>query len=226
MVSYDPSLGTIALNVEDAKKTLEDAGWKDSDGDGIREKGGVVASINYLTTSGNAPRQKASQVLQANLKEIGIDVKTTFQPSAVVFSSDGLYGRNFDLIQFANVFSVIDPGSWWFGVASCDQIPTPDNQMSGSNYAGWCRKDASDAAANAAFLTLDPKERKASWDTAVKAYFEPPVNNDYRTGGYPVIPLYTRPNYLATVPGLQGAKLDPTEYFTWNVETWTLTGSE
>ena len=29
---------------------------------------------------------------------------------------------------------------------------------------------------------------------------------------------------LAYVPELTGPDLDPTEYFTWNIETWTLTG--
>ena len=49
---------------------------------------------------------------------------------------------------------------------------------------------------------------------------------DYHTGGFALIPLYTRPTYLAINPGLKGAELDGTEYFTWNVETWTLTLAE
>jgi peptide/nickel transport system substrate-binding protein len=226
MISYDPSLGTIAYDPEGAKKLLEDSGWKDSDGDGIREKDGVKASINYLTTSGNAPRQKAAQVLQASLKDIGIEVATTFQPSSVTFSTDGLYGRNFNLIQFANVFSVVDPGTWLYGVANCTQIPTPENGYAGSNFAGWCQPEASDAAVHAAYLTLDEKERKADWAVVIKKYFEPGADPMDPAGGYPVIPLYTRPNYLATAPGLEGAKLDGTEYFTWNIETWTLSIAE
>jgi ABC-type transport system substrate-binding protein len=79
-----------------------------------------------------------------------------------------------------------------------------------------------DASIKAAFLTLDPTERKAAWDAVIKAYFAEGDPADYTTGGYPVIPLFTRPSYLATVPGLQGAKLDPTEYFTWNAGEWTL----
>jgi len=222
MVSYDESLGTITYDVEAAKALIAEAGWADSDGDGIVEKNGVKASITILTTSGNAVRQKATQLWQANLKEIGIDVQLVYQPSSVVFSTDGLYGRAFDAIQFANVFSVVDPGNWWYGVAACGQIPTPDNGLAGSNYAGWCQKDASDSSTTAAFLTLDPTERKAAWDTIIKAYFSENDTADYATGGFPVIPLFTRPAYLATVPGLTGAALDPTEYFTWNIGTWTL----
>jgi peptide/nickel transport system substrate-binding protein len=223
MASYNPEWGKIEYDPEGAKALLEEAGWVDSDADGIREKDGVKASINYLTTSGNPPRAKAAQVLQQNLADIGIEVATTFQPSSVTFSADGLYGRNFDLIQFANVFSVVDPGGWLYGVAACGQIPTPENGFAGSNFAGWCNPAASDASVHQAYLTLDEAERAADWETIITAYFAAPTGDDYRTGGYPVIPLYTRPNYLATAPGLENAELDPTEYFTWNSATWTLT---
>ncbi len=213
MISYDESLGIIDYDPEGAKQLMEEAGWVDSDGDGIREKDGVKASINYLTTSGSPPRTRASQILQANLKDIGIEVNLTYQPSSVTFSSDGLYGRKFDLIQFANVFSVVDPGGWWFGVAACNQIPTPENGFSGSNFAGWCDEEASAAVTDAAYLTLDTEQRLADWKVALARYFE---------NGYPLIPLYTRPNYLATAPGLENAELDPTEYFTWNDQVWRL----
>ena len=221
MASYDESKGILAYDPELAKKTLTDCGWIPGD-DGIRVKNGVRASTNYLTTSGNTPRQKASQVLQANLKDIGIEVNLTYQPSSVVFSNDGLYDRNFDMIQFANTFSVIDPGTWWYEIAYCGQIPTPENQFSGNNYAGWCNKAASDASVDQAYLTLDEAKRKADWSAVLAAYFSAGDPSDYTTGGLPLIPLYTRPNYLATNPNLSGAALDSTEYFTWNAATWTL----
>ncbi|MBI5351491.1 MAG: peptide ABC transporter substrate-binding protein [Chloroflexi bacterium] len=221
MISYDESLGILTYDPELAKKTLDDCGWAVG-ADGIREKNGVKASTNYLTTSGNAVRLKASQVLQSSLKDIGIDVKLTYVPSSVAFSKDGLYGRNFNMMQFANSFSVTDPGTWFFGVANCGQIPLPTNAFSGSNYAGWCDQAASDAAADAAYLTLDTAKRKAGWATVLKAYFSEGDPAKFETGGIPVIPLYTRPNYLATSPLLSGVALDPTEYITWNVETWTL----
>jgi peptide/nickel transport system substrate-binding protein len=221
MVSYDEALGTIAFDVEAANALMEEAGWVAGE-DGIRAKDGVKATMTILTTSGNAVRQKATQLWQANLKAIGIDAQLVYQPSSVVFSPDGLYGRAFDAIQFANVFSNADPGNWWYGVAACSQILTPENGLTGSNFAGWCQKDASDASTEAAYLTLDPAARKAAWEKVVAAYFSEGDAADYTTGGYPVIPLFTRPSYLATVPGLKGAALDPTAYFTWNTYEWTL----
>lgn len=221
MISYDESLGVFKYDPELAKKTLDDCGWVPG-ADGIREKNGVKASTNYLTTSGNAVRLKASQVLQTSLKDIGIEVKLTYVPSSVAFSKDGLYGRNFNMMQFAQSFSVTDPGNWFFGVANCGQIPLPENTFSGINFAGWCNQTASDASADAGYLTLDPAKRKADWETVLKAFFSEGDPAKFETGGIPMVPLYTRPNYLATSPLMKNVALDPTEYMTWNVETWTL----
>ncbi len=212
MISSDPTQGTIAFDPDGAKKLLDEAGWVPG-ADGIREKDGVKASFTVLTTSGNSLRQKSTQIMQSNLKDVGINVDLNYQPSSVTFSKDGLYGRAFEAIEFANVFSVVDPGGWWYGIASCDQIPTPENNLAGNNFAGWCDKEASDAVSDANFVTLDETKRKADWEVALKKYFE---------NGYPLIPLFIRPNITGFAPGLEGTHNDSTEYFTWNVETWKL----
>lgn len=222
MMSYDPAAGELAFDPDEAGTVLDEAGWVDSDNDGIREKDGVRAAINYITTSGSTPRQRAAQIIQASLEDIGIEVTLNFQPSSVVFSTDVLYNRNFDMIQFANTFTIVDPGTWWFGVASCQQIPLPSNNFSGANYSGWCQADASGAVARAAFLTLDVDERKALYRQAVERYFAPPDESGFASGGFPLIPLHLRPNYLGTVPGLAGPALDSTEFFTWDSNVWSL----
>jgi peptide/nickel transport system substrate-binding protein len=223
MKSYNLAWGKIVYDPAGAKRLLDEAGWKPG-ADGIRVKNGVRAKLNLLTTSGSSPRQKSVQIIQANLKDLGIDVATTFQPSSVVFTRDGVYGRNFDLVQFARYFTVSDPGAWFFTEFSCDQTPTPSNGFTGNNLSGWCNPSVSNAAAHQDFMTLDDAERAKDWETIVKAFFSPPTGGNYKTGGYPVVPLHTRPNLLATSPGLKGAAIDPTEFFTWNVETWTLSG--
>jgi peptide/nickel transport system substrate-binding protein len=177
------------------------AEWKPGP-DGIRIKDGVRAKVNYLTTSGSAPRQKSAQIIQANLKEIGIDVAITFQPASVVFSRDGVYGRNFDLMEIGPFFDTGDPGSWLYTGFHCDQIPSPANGFTGNNLSGWCNRDVSDATARQAFLTLDDAERAKDWEVIVKGFFAPPVGGDCKTGGYPMVPLHTRPRLMATSPRL------------------------
>jgi peptide/nickel transport system substrate-binding protein len=214
MISYDESQGVIpALDVEGAKKLMDEAGWVPGE-DGIRSKDGLRATFSIVTTSGVPLREKALQIMQANLKEIGIEVNLIFQPSSVFISSDVLYSRAFEGALFANSFSVIDPGNWWYSIAACEQIPTPDNGFAGSNYAGWCDEQASQAVVDANFITLDEAKRKADWNIALKQYFE---------NGYPLIPLFIRPAMLASSPNLAGPKLNPTEYFTYSVASWELT---
>lgn len=63
--SYDP---------DGAKKVLEDAGWIDSDGDGIREKDGQKLAIRWLTYPSRQELPLLAESVQATLKEIGMDV--------------------------------------------------------------------------------------------------------------------------------------------------------
>jgi len=212
--AYDPSLGKYTFDVEASKALLDQAGWV-AGADGIREKDGVRASFTLLTTSGSALRQTSTQIIQANLKEIGIEVNINLQPSSVVFSPDGLDHRLFDMIEFANVFSSADPASWFYSKFACNQIPTPDNGFGGANYSGWCNEEVSNAVINANFLTLDEAERSAAFKLALEKFF---------TESYGIVPLFTRPNILAHVPGLNGPKLDHSEYFTHNIHEWTLAG--
>jgi len=62
----------ITTDVDYAKKLLADAGWKDSDGDGIVEKNGLKAEINILYPSGDSGRQAVAMAAAQQLKEIGI----------------------------------------------------------------------------------------------------------------------------------------------------------
>ena len=54
---------------------LAEAGWKDHDGDGILDKDGTKFAFTLLTNQGNEQRAKCAQIIQQNLKQIGIEVK-------------------------------------------------------------------------------------------------------------------------------------------------------
>ncbi|MEE1163389.1 MAG: ABC transporter substrate-binding protein, partial [Lachnospiraceae bacterium] len=63
--SYDP---------EGAAKVLEEAGWKDTDGDGIREKDGQKLTIRWLTYPSRQELPLLAESAQASLKDIGIEL--------------------------------------------------------------------------------------------------------------------------------------------------------
>ncbi len=63
---YDPAAAAAELAA---------LGWTDSDGDGTLDKDGVDFRFTLMTNSGNARRAKASVIIQANLKAIGVDAQ-------------------------------------------------------------------------------------------------------------------------------------------------------
>ena len=77
---YDPSLeGTYDYDPEKAKALLEEAGWRDEDGDGIREAHGVAGvedgtpfKVTYLACSDYLMHYRLAELAQANFREIGI----------------------------------------------------------------------------------------------------------------------------------------------------------
>ena len=66
---------TESYDAEGAKKVLEEAGWVDSDGDGIREKDGQKLKIRWLTYPSRQELPLLAESAQDTLKAIGIDVE-------------------------------------------------------------------------------------------------------------------------------------------------------
>ena len=60
--------------VDEAKKILEDAGWKDTDGDGIVEKNGTKASFTVYYKASATERQAIAVSVAEQAKELGIEV--------------------------------------------------------------------------------------------------------------------------------------------------------
>lgn len=65
---------TYETDVEKAKQLLEDAGWTDADGDGIREKDGVKLEIVLSYTNDLAAIDNAVLAIKAQLEAVGFSV--------------------------------------------------------------------------------------------------------------------------------------------------------
>lgn len=64
----------IETDVEYAKQLLSDAGWADTDGDGIVEKDGLKAEFNCIYPSGDSVRQAVAMAAAEQVKAIGISI--------------------------------------------------------------------------------------------------------------------------------------------------------
>lgn len=60
--------------VEDAKRLLEEAGWKDTDGDGIREKNGIKAEFTITGRSNDIARYNTVVALAESARPLGIHI--------------------------------------------------------------------------------------------------------------------------------------------------------
>lgn len=75
-MGFEPAIqGTYAYDTAQAAALLEEAGWIDSDGDGIREKEGQPLILQaYLMAWGFLP--EVGQMLQSQFKAVGVDLQT------------------------------------------------------------------------------------------------------------------------------------------------------
>lgn len=73
---YDPELmAPLPSDPERARQLLESRGWRDSNGDGIREKDGRPLRFTLMTNAGNQRRADVSQILQQQWRQVGADVR-------------------------------------------------------------------------------------------------------------------------------------------------------
>lgn len=75
--AFDEGLETpVAYDPEGARRLLDEAGWIDRDGDGIRENAsGLPLSFTVKYNAGNQQRQDIAEIMQSQLTSIGIDAR-------------------------------------------------------------------------------------------------------------------------------------------------------
>jgi peptide/nickel transport system substrate-binding protein len=192
-----------------AKSLLDEAGWKPGS-DGIREKDGKKLELKMQSTNA-AIRAQTTQVMANDLKAIGIKVNIDLMVSTKFFAASGdgpLYSGTYDLGLFAWVGGD-DPLSF---IYLCTEIPTKQNNYTGSNTPAYCNKDF-DVAQNKANNSLKQEERKPLYVQAQKII----------TADLPILPLYQRLNQSLAKTALRNYKPAPTNTPpTWNAFEWEL----
>jgi peptide/nickel transport system substrate-binding protein len=130
--AYDPSVKQYGYDPEMAQRLLNEAGWIDSDGDGVREKEGKP--LRFLLYSNDDPaRQALIEQIAADWKMIGVDA----QPTPVTFAglvADFLNPRRFDAALIGwEIPGDPDPYPLWHSTQAAG---------GGQNFSGWDNPEA------------------------------------------------------------------------------------
>ncbi len=205
-----PSLDAYPYDPEMAAALLDEAGWIDSDGDGIRDKDGVALSIVHGTTTREI-RQDTQAVAQQQLREIGIALEIISFPSDVYFAgyADGgpCATGLLDICQSSNTTSYPDPNTSRF---LCNQVPN-DESPDGNNDQGLCDPEL-DALFELQATQIDFAERQATFHEIGQLMFD----EVYWLG------VWRDPDLWALSDNLQNVKLSGATPF-FNIAEWDIT---
>ena len=204
-------------DLEGAKAMLEEAGYVDTDGDGIRETpDGVPMQILYQTST-NAVRQDFQALIKEWWNEIGIGVELRNVDSSVFFGGDPGSPDTFqkfyaDVEMYANNFPGTDPQAY-LANGLCDNAPRPETQWQGENISRFCMEEY-DALWEELTQTSDIAER----GRIAKEL------NDMAVQNGSMIPLVDRGRLSAHSNSLGGVILNTWDSELWNVADWYRTG--
>jgi peptide/nickel transport system substrate-binding protein len=199
-------------DLEGAAAMLEEAGWVDENGDGVREKDGVELRMLFQTST-NAVRQDFQALLKEWWEEIGFAVELRNVNASVFFGGDAGSPDTFqkfyaDIQMYQNTFNGTDPQAY-LGNGLCNQIPSPANQWQGDNVSRFCMEEY-DALWGELSRTADPAERQR---------IAKELNDMYvQNGG--MIPLVHRGRISAHANDLGGVVLNTWDSELWNIADW------
>ncbi len=116
MWAFDRSLAPLPHDPAAARKLLAEAGWRDSDGDGVLDRDGQRFAFELMTNAGNETRHDILVLVQADLARVGIEVRPRLLEWGAM---NGLLQRgNFDAVLSAWRESTrIDLGPIWHSAA-------------------------------------------------------------------------------------------------------------
>jgi peptide/nickel transport system substrate-binding protein len=107
---YNPNVKPIPYDPQKARQLLAEAGWKETNKDGVLVKDGKPFRFTLITNSGNDTRRDVGVLVQRQLREIGIDVSLDLYEWSV-FVKDFINAKHFDACILGWSLSV-DPDAY------------------------------------------------------------------------------------------------------------------
>jgi peptide/nickel transport system substrate-binding protein len=157
----NPPLESYPYDPEEARRLLDQAGWVDSDGDGVREKNGTPLFLTYGTPIREI-RQDTQAVVQQQLAAVGVKVELITFDADIYFAGYGEGGPaaqgKIDIMQWSDSPYIPDPDTpYWL----CSEIPSPD-YPAGQNWQHLCDEEL-DGLFQLQASQVDPLERQRTF---------------------------------------------------------------
>ena len=204
---YFKDTPSYAFDPARAAQLLDEAGW-DTLKDGIRYNDrGERLQLELMTTAGNKTRELVQQVLQADWRKVGVDVRIRNEPARVYFGQT-LRERKFRAMgMYAWISS---PENIPRTTLHSTMIPTAENGWSGQNFPAF-RNDELDTVLDDMETECDASKNQALWNRMQEIY----------ATELPVLPLYFRANPYILPKWLKGIEPTGHQYPTalW-IEDW------
>lgn len=205
----DPTLEPWPYDPERAKQLLDEAGWKDTNGDGVRDKDGVELVLTLGTTTREI-RRDVQAVAQQQLAQVGIKLELANADSDIFFGSYGEGGPcatgQYDIFEYSTVTNYPDPDTAdWL----CSEIPSDENP-SGVNWQAVCDEEL-DGLFKLQATQVDPAERQKTFHKITRLIYE----KVYWLG------VWEDPDIWAVGPRLKNVRLSGATPF-FNIVEWDL----
>lgn len=204
----------VTQDIDGANALLDEAGYADTDGDGVRETpDGMPMKILYQT-SVNPVREKTQALVKQWWEQIGVEAELKSVDAGVFFGGDpaspDTYGKLYaDIEMFTNTWDGTDPSSY-MGNWQCEEIARAENQWLGNNIPRWCSEEY-DQLYTELTETADPDARNA---IIIQL-------NDLIVQDYAMIPLVTRGDVSGISNSLQNFQMNSWDSEIWNIADWT-----
>ncbi|MGF1587994.1 MAG: peptide ABC transporter substrate-binding protein [Pleurocapsa sp.] len=199
-------------NLEKAKQLLDQAGWKDTNGNGTRDQKGIEMQIVFQT-SVNPLRQKTQAVVKQGLQSIGVGVELKSIDPSVYFSSDPSNNETVEHfyadIQMYTSGNISPEPAAYMNFMTCAQIPQKANNWSGDNNSRYCNTEY-DRLWREASQELDSQKRQKMFT----------LMNDILIEDAAVIPLVHRADVMAFSNSITGYEPTAWDMRTWDIMNW------
>jgi peptide/nickel transport system substrate-binding protein len=152
--AYNDKVKIYDYNPKKARELLHEAGWTKLNSEGVLEKDGKPFIFEIVTNQGNETRQKCAEIIQRQLKEIGIIVKIRVLEWSA-FVTDFINKRRFDSVILGWTIP-LDPDAYDVWHSS----KTAPEEL---NFISYKNPEA-DEMLEKGRSTFDQKERKKYYD--------------------------------------------------------------